>query len=233
MRLILLLLLVCAMPPRTCRGSEAGEPRGSLSVHDPSTIVKCDPDYWLFATGRGIISKHSKDLLNWEAGPRVFTNTPAWAQRAVPRNRGFFWAPDVIRINGKYRLYYSVSTWGSPVSAIGMAVNNSLRPDAADFGWSDEGAVISSTERDGFNAIDPSVMLDSSGRLWLAFGSYWSGIKILELDPQTGLRLDTNSAPVAVAWKDAIEASCILQHADYFYLFVNWGQCCRGVRRYL
>jgi arabinan endo-1,5-alpha-L-arabinosidase len=59
-------------------------------------------------------------------------------------------------------------------------------------------------------------------------GSYWSGIKLVELDPKTGLRLDTNSPLHALAWQEAIEASCIYQHSNSFFLFVNWGQCCRG-----
>src|SRR5215467_10771417 len=67
------------------------EPR----VHDPSTIVKCKDEFWLFGTGSGIISWHSKDLLEWKSGPRVFTNGPAWATNAVPGNRGYYWAPDV------------------------------------------------------------------------------------------------------------------------------------------
>ncbi|HEU0040469.1 MAG TPA: hypothetical protein VFR76_14480, partial [Verrucomicrobiae bacterium] len=47
-------------------------------IHDPSTIVKCSDEYWHFATGMGIISRHSKDLVNWTDGPRVFTDAPAW-----------------------------------------------------------------------------------------------------------------------------------------------------------
>src|SRR6266487_2855965 len=43
-------------------------------IHDPSTIVKCNDEYWFFATGMGIISRRSKDLVNWTNSPRVFTN---------------------------------------------------------------------------------------------------------------------------------------------------------------
>jgi arabinan endo-1,5-alpha-L-arabinosidase len=42
--------------------------------------------------------------------------------------------------------------------------------------------------RDNFNAIDPSVMIDTDKRMWMAFGSFWSGIKLVELDAATGLR---------------------------------------------
>jgi hypothetical protein len=40
-------------------------------VHDPSTIVKCKDEYWLFATGVGVNSWRSRDLLQWERGPRA------------------------------------------------------------------------------------------------------------------------------------------------------------------
>lgn len=204
--------------------------QGNLSAHDPSTIVKDGNQYWVFATGKGIISLRSTNLIAWEAGPPVFTNRAAWTTNAVPGFRGMFWAPDIIHLKDRYLLYYSVSTWGSQTSAIGLVTSKSLDPANSNYGWTDQGIVIQSSPRDSFNTIDPSVSRDSLGRLWLAFGSYWSGIKILELDPVTGKRFQTNSSIAAVAWKEAIEASCLYQHDSYYYLFVNWGQCCRGVR---
>src|SRR5262245_31467356 len=47
-----------------------------MRVHDPSTIVKCKDEYWFFATGPGIVSWHSTDLVNWTNGPRVFDTPP-------------------------------------------------------------------------------------------------------------------------------------------------------------
>ena len=90
-------------------------------LHDPSTIAKCKDEYWLFSTGMGISSRHSKDLVNWSRGPCVFTNPPSWTANAVPGNRGYFWAPDLIGLTKRYFLYYSVSTWGKNTSAIGLA----------------------------------------------------------------------------------------------------------------
>src|SRR5712664_2708195 len=47
-----------------------------VRVHDPSTIVKCKDEYWVFYTGNGVPSYHSKDLVTWEPGPRAITTTP-------------------------------------------------------------------------------------------------------------------------------------------------------------
>ena len=202
---------------------------GELAIHDPSTIVQCDGAYWVFGTGRGVISRHSSDLMTWEAGPPVFTNAPAWTTNAVPNHRGRFWAPDVIQAGGRYLLYNSVSTWGSRVSAIGLVMNRTLNPRSPDFRWEDGGIVVQTSDRDDFNAIDPNVMRDKDGRLWLAFGSFWSGIKLVELNPQTGLRLAADSPVHSLAWKEAIEAACLYRRGDHYFLFVNWGRCCRGV----
>src|SRR5271169_4882415 len=77
----------------------AGFGSRGVHVHDPSTVVKCGNEFWVFYTGRGVPSYHSADLVKWEAGPRVFTNAPAWTDQAVPKHRGaYFWAPDIIHL---------------------------------------------------------------------------------------------------------------------------------------
>src|ERR1035441_5082555 len=75
-------------------------------THDPSTIIKCKNEFWVFYTGRGVPSWHSKDLVNWVRGPSVFTNAPSWVAKGVPANRPLgYWAPDVAYVNGRYLLY--------------------------------------------------------------------------------------------------------------------------------
>jgi arabinan endo-1,5-alpha-L-arabinosidase len=222
-------MMACLLLASSLRaGMKAEALRGELKIHEPSSIVKCDGTYWVFGTGRGIISRCSSNLVEWRNGPPVFTNAPEWTTNAVSGNNGKFWAPDIIHLDGRFLLYYSVSTWGSRDSAIGMASNRTLNPESPDYHWEDQGLVIRSHRSDDFNTIDPSVMQDPAGRLWLSFGSFGSGIKLVELDPKTGFRLSPNNPVHALAWKDAIEASCIYQHADAYYLFVNWGLCCRG-----
>lgn len=200
-----------------------------VRVHDPSAMIKCQDEYWIFYTGRGIPSWHSRDMIKWEHGPAVFTNAPAWTAQAVPRNHWMhYWAPDIIHLGDRYLLYYAVSSFGRNDSAIGLATNPTLNPVDPEYQWSDRGIVVQSTAQDNFNAIDPASALDAQGRLWLAFGSFWSGIKLIQLDPQTGKRIATNSPIYSLAFNDSIEASYLYRHDDFYYLFVNWGLCCRG-----
>lgn len=203
--------------------------RGTLEIHDPSTIIKHKDRYYVFGTGRNIISRSSVDRVYWTNGPRVFQVPPAWAVRAVPGFQDTFWAPDIIFVNGKYHLYYSLSTWGSQVSAIGLVTNPSLDPKDPAYAWTDQGMVIDSAVGSPYNTIDPSLIHDSNGSLWMAFGSYWNGIYIVQLDPATGKRITPTSPMTRLAYNSSIEAAGILQRDNHYYLFVNWGSCCIGV----
>lgn len=220
--------LAVASPAATVTNEIAPPLQGRLRIHDPSTIVRCRDQFWVFGTGQGLVSRHSPDRTHWFEGPPVFAQPTAWTTNAVPGFRGSLWAPDVLALNDQYFLYYSVSTWGSQVSAIGLATNPTL--DSADpaFRWTDHGPVIRSGSGDDFNAIDPALLHDVDGRLWLAFGSYWGGIKLVELDPRTGGRLSPDSPIHALAWNSSIEAAYLHRRGEYYYLFVNWGACCRG-----
>lgn len=205
---------------------------GSLDVrvHDPSTFIEHNGVYWTFYTGRGIGSWFSKDLKKWEAGPRIFEETPAWVAEAVPENRNtHFWAPDIVKSGGRYLLYYSVSSFGKNTSAIALVTNTTLDPADPAYKWVDEGVVVRSVSTDRYNAIDPALLLDRDGRLWMSFGSFWSGLKLIELDPKTGKRISPDSPMHAIAYKREIEAPFIHRRGDWYYLFLNHDICCRGL----
>lgn len=201
-------------------------------TRDPSSIVKCKDEYWVFYTGRGVPSYRSKDLVKWERGPAVFKTAPEWIAQVVPDNRNMiYWAPDIIQVGERYLLYYSVSTIGKMTSAIGLATTPTLDPDDPDFHWTDHGYVVRTQEGqrgDAYNAIDPALFQDRDGSLWMTFGSYWTGIKLLQLNPQTGKPLTPEPKLHPLAYNQSIEAAHLCRHGDYYYLFVNWGSCCRG-----
>lgn len=199
-------------------------------IHDPSTIQKMGDRYWCFSTGRGVQALSSEDLTHWKLEPPLFDGPPEWVDDVVPNFRGSFWAPDVILWQGRYLVYYSVSAFGKRTSAIALASSPTLDPAADDYGWTDHGIVVQTDEDNNYNAIDPAVIATPDGELWLTFGSYWSGIKLIQLDPQTGKRLQPDSPMYSLAKKEQIEAASIYFHDGYYYLFVDWGICCRGVR---
>ena len=195
-----------------------------IVTRDPSDIVKCQDEYWVFYTGRGVPSYRSRDLVKWEHGPAVFKAAPEWIAKVVPENRNLqYWAPDIIKLADRYLLYYSVSSFGKMTSAIGLATNPTLDPDDPAYLWTDQGFVVRTQEGDGYNAIDPAAFHDSDGSLWMTFGSYWTGIKLMQLDPQTGKRMATDSKLFSIAHNESIEASYLCWHDDCYYLFVNWG----------
>jgi arabinan endo-1,5-alpha-L-arabinosidase len=218
---------------------------GNYWAHDPSTMIKSGSRYYVFTTGSGIPNKYTTDLRNWTAGSLVFPAGPAtWASNAVP---GFdpgnwSWAPDVAFFNGKYHVYYSVSAWGTIDSVIGLVTSPSLTSPT----WTDQGKVVQSdavgytqpeTDTTGFNCIDPSILVDTNGTVWMSFGSYSSGILVTQLNPTTGKRLNTNSLTATLVannaagggWGSTIEGSFIYQRGSYYYLFVNYGGCCSGI----
>jgi len=195
-------------------------------VHDPSTIVEEGGDAWCFSTGMGVSLLKRDEDGRWRRAGSVFERgaTPEWHRKEVPENRGHLWAPDVIRVGERWWVYYSVSSFGKNHSAIGLASTESLeKPD-----WKDEGLVIRSRRGDRFNAIDPAVIRDGE-RLWMSFGSFWDGIMLVELDPETGLLKEPDARPRQLANYPEIEAPFIHKEGEWYYLFVNWGKCCRGV----
>lgn len=210
------------------------ELRGVIKpIHDP-VIIKADDAYYLFCTGDGIPVRASDDLLTWRSPfpPAVFGRLPDWAQEAIPQATNI-WAPDISYYNGKYHLYYSVSTFGSNRSVIGLATNTTLNFKEKGFKWVDEGLVIESTGAENYNCIDPNLILDADGVPWLAFGSFWSGLKMRRLDYETGKPSDEDTTVYPLAQRfvnsGSVEAPFIIRKGDWYYLFASFDFCCRGV----
>lgn len=200
-------------------------------VHDP-VIAKEGDTYYSFSTGRGLTLYSSPNRLNWQRLGRVFPEAMPWTATTIPGSTDHYWAPDISFWNGKWHLYYSVSTFGKNRSAIGLATSPTLDPKRADYRWSDEGSVIESNIGDNWNAIDPNLIVDANGQPWLTLGSFWSGIKLVKLDPKTG-KVPDGQQLFSVARRPekggAIEAPFLVRHGDFYYLFVSFDACCRGV----
>jgi len=203
-------------------------------VHDP-TLIKDGNTFYLFSTRAGIAIRCSNDLINWRLCGDVFAHLPGWAVKDVNGLRGL-WAPDISYFNGKYHLYYSVSTFGSNRSSIGLATNQTLDPTSNRYRWEDQGKIISSYPTDDWNAIDPNIILDEAGEPWISFGSFWGGIKLQKIDPLTGKLSTKETKLYSLASRrrtpelpGAIEAPAIIRRRGYYYLFVSFDFCCRGI----
>jgi arabinan endo-1,5-alpha-L-arabinosidase len=220
-------------------------------THDPS-IIEERHRWYLFATATGpnpreqLPIRCSEDMHHWKSCGFVFQQLPDWITKASPETKEL-WAPDISYFNGKYHLYYAFSAFGKNTSGIALVTNKTLNRKSPDFHWSDEGVVLRSAKQDDFNAIDPNLVLDGKGGTWLAFGSFWTGIKMRRIDPKTG-KLDrkdqklyslasrarpANAEPprpdLPSDWQ-AIEAPFVIHHGGWFYLFVSWDLCCRGTK---
>jgi len=183
---------------------------GQVQIHDPSTIMLCNGKFYTYGTGGS--SLVSDDGWTWRRG-------------VTPVRRGM--APDVIHIGDHYYLYVAANIGGQPRAAITMISSKTLDPNSPDSKWEEGGIVASSDGTEFCNAIDPGLFLDpTDGKLWLVYGSYFGYIRLVQLDPKTGKRIDPNDKPVDIAIN--CEASDMIYHDGWYYLLTTHGSCCRG-----
>ncbi len=204
-------------------------------THDPGTVIFDGSRYYVFADGQGISEIYSTDLRNWYNTYPVFPgNPPSWTTNVIPSFTGYFWAPDIVYLNHQYYLYYACSEWGTVDSGIGLVTTPSLIAPV----WTDQGEVIGYTNGISFNCIDPSILLDTNGTMWMSFGSYSDGIFVMQLDPTTGKHL-TNTPLTKIEdstltfFNNTTEASMSLS-AWWLLLFVcKLGRLLRGREQHL
>lgn len=206
-------------------------------VHDPS-IIRQGSTYYAFTTdviglppSNYLPIRCSQDKINWTSCGSIFPKAmPSWVVAKVPGIIGL-WAPDVSWFNGEYHVYYAGSTLGSQQSVIGLVTNTTLDPTDPNYKWVDRGEVLESNPGNDFNAIDPNILVDTDGRIWITYGSYWSGIKQREIDPATGLLMASDPARYELAARPnvpihPIEGASLVHQGSYYYLFVSIDYCC-------
>jgi len=185
---------------------------GKPFIHDPSTIMECDGKYYTFGTGGGGLI--SEDGWTWNGG-------------AVRPGGGA--APDAIKIGDRYLIVYGSTgggLGGGHDGIINTMWNKTLDPNSPDFKYSDPIVVASSANMEDCDAIDPGVLLDpTTGRLWCSYGTYFGNIRIVELDPKTGKRVEGNEA-VDIAID--CEATDLMYRDGWYYLLGTHGTCCDG-----
>ena len=186
---------------------------GQPWIHDPSTLAFCDGKWYTFGTGAGGLD--TEDGWSWHSGP-------------IRPGGGA--APDVIKIGDRYLVAYSATGGGLGGGHNGRVLtmwNETLDPTSPKFKFSEPIEVASSDGDEDNDAIDAGLLLDpTTGRLWLSYGTYFGNIRIVELDPKTGARIDGNKAKdIAID----CEATDLIYRDGYYYLLGTHGTCCDGV----
>ena len=185
---------------------------GKPFIHDPSTIMECDGKYYTFGTGGGGLI--SEDGWKWVSG-------------AVRPNGGA--APDAIKIGDRYMIAYGSTgggLGGGHDGKINTMWNVTLDPKSPDFKFSESNVVAESKNMEDNDAIDPGLLLDpTTGRLWCTYGTYFGNIRLVELDPKTGKRVEGNKAlDIAID----CEATTLMYRNGWYYLLGTHGTCCDG-----
>jgi arabinan endo-1,5-alpha-L-arabinosidase len=201
---------------------------GEIGMHDPSTVVPDRGKFFVYATGNGLPAAMSIDGWTWQRAGSLMQSVPGGrpGPDVISRGGNNTWAPDVIHVGDKFFIYYA-APGTQPKAAIGLLVGRTLDPESPEYAWEDGGPVVWSDGVEDSNAIDPGVLLDpSNGSLWLTYGSYFGYIRLVELDPRTGKRLHPDAKPIDLAVNG--EASVMIAHDGWYYLFVTHGSCCAG-----
>lgn len=189
---------------------------GTPYIHDPSTIVECEGKYYTFGTGGGGLV--SEDGWTWTSLPREV-------------RPGGGAAPDVIKMGAnKFLVIYGATGGGLGGRHAGDILtmwNKTFDMSSANFKYTEAVKVTGSNGYEDCDAIDPGVLLDpTTGRMWLSYGTYFGYIRLVELDPKTGKRVEGNVAKdIAID----CEATDLIYRDGWYYLLGTHGTCCDGV----
>ena len=185
---------------------------GKPFIHDPSTIMECEGKYYTFGTGGGGLI--SEDGWTWNGG-------------GVRPGGGA--APDAMKIGDRYLIIYGATGGGLGGGHNGRILtmwNKTLDPKSPDFKYTEAILVAQSDGIEDNDAIDPGLLLDpNDGRLWCSYGTYFGFIRLIELDPATGKRVEGNQA-INIAID--CEATDLEYRDGWYYLLGTHGTCCDG-----
>ena len=174
---------------------------GTVNAHDPS-MIEVDGVYYVFSTGNngqpGYQIRRSEDLIHWEYVGQAFSSTTKDLKEVYSALESVYgkevsnsevWAPDVVPAQGGgFWLYGSLTAaLGNNYSAIFLAYSDTI---SGKYKYQDTLVVSGGNWGSTANAIDPQIYYDAEGRMYMAYGSFQGGLRAIELDPQTGERLD-------------------------------------------
>jgi arabinan endo-1,5-alpha-L-arabinosidase len=191
-------------------------------IADPSSVVKgSDGYYYVFSTLRKCF--RSSDLCTWYVHSESVIDRPTWGDAMATNPE--VWAPDVIKIGGRWIYYYALSAWGEPCGIGYATAEDPAGP------WTDQGCLFQYSELGIDNAIDPCVYVEEDGSVYMASGSF-QGIYLFQLT-EDGRDLEGSKAyqkahKTLIAGTD-YEGSYLVKRNGYYYLYLSAGSCCEGL----
>lgn len=183
---------------------------GIIGSHDPS-LIEAEGAYYSFSTGwrnGGNEIRRSEDLIHWELVGTTFGGLSgsapggnSWdeeyadvlaAVKADSLAEVDFWAPDIVAApDGGYWLY-SCAVGPNEGAYSRACIFLAHSDDLTSGSFSYEGMLFQSYLINGqgnqVNAIDPQIVYDAEGKMYMAYGSFNGGLYISELDASTGLK---------------------------------------------
>ncbi|MCB9497504.1 MAG: family 43 glycosylhydrolase [Fibrobacteria bacterium] len=198
-------------------------------AHDP-TVVRDDRGVFTLLSTNNLLSVwQSSDMATWSPQGKLLKSVPSWMLSAYPGIEDI-WAPHVSRMGGRYWVYYCGSVFGKNTSLIGALSTPTLDVGSPAYQWTDAGEVWRSRSGDDYNAIDPEILVEPSGKAWMSMGSFWQGLRMISIDPATGKQSsDKTLYKIASRGGGAIEGPSTIQHGPWTYLFAPFDKCCSGV----
>jgi arabinan endo-1,5-alpha-L-arabinosidase len=199
---------------------------------DPAVIHAPDGYHYAYATQTlrdgqwiNIQVARSTDLVAWEHLGDALPEKPDWARETQD-----LWAPSVNFDGATDFMYY----WAAPDRARegpdhALAIATSKSPAGP---FVDMGQPFLAGK--GFHNIDPMAFdCPVTGRHLLYWGSGFEPIKVRELAPDRRSFAE-GSEPVDLIWPNGrdgafprlVEASWVIHHDGYFYLFYSGDNCC-------
>lgn len=221
--LIFLFSLLSLSAPSVHAYADPGSCSGACWAHDPSVIQRTsDGLYFKFNTGTGMEIVTASSLSGpWTIRGSVLPGGTSITNAGQTKD---LWAPDVHKVGNLYYLYYSVSTFGSQNSAIGLATSSTM--DAGS--WTDKGSTgVASTSAKPYNAIDAN-LLQVGSSYYLNFGSFWGDIYQVPLNSDATKTAGTGAYQIGYqpSGSHAVEGSYIFYYSGYYYLTWSEGICC-------
>jgi beta-xylosidase len=160
----------------------------------------------------------TRDLVHWRQAGAVLTRRPEWA-------RNDFWAPELIRRDGRFLAYYAALAKNGRRCVAGASAGRIAGP------YRDHGPIVCSRTGE----IDPLAVEDEQGAAWLVWkrdgNSRGRATPILAAPLAPG-GMSLAAPPrelfrAGASWeRDNIEAPALLRHGGFIYLFYSAGHCC-------